>query len=68
MTTQSYSITGMTCGNCVRHVTEAVSAVEGVTSVSVDLETGTATVTSDGPVDDAAVAAAVDDAGYQVAS
>jgi copper ion binding protein len=68
MTTQSYSITGMTCGNCVRHVTEAVSSVEGVSSVSVDLETGTATVTSDGPVDDAAVAAAVDDAGYQVAS
>lgn len=66
MTTTSYAVTGMTCGHCVSAVTTEVSRVPGVTGVDVDLATGTVTVTSDRPLDDAAVRAAVDEAGYQL--
>jgi copper chaperone len=67
MSTASYTVTGMTCAHCVTAVTEEVGALPGVTSVAVDLESGALTVTSDAPVDDAAVAAAVDEAGYALA-
>jgi copper chaperone CopZ len=67
VTTASYTVVGMTCGHCVNAVTEEVSAVPGVTGVDVDLATGGLTVTSDAPVDEAAVRAAVDEAGYSVA-
>jgi copper chaperone len=63
-TTATWTVTGMTCGHCVASVTEEVSEVPGVTDVAVDLETGLLTVTSDAPVDDAAVRAAVAEAGY----
>lgn len=66
MTTQTFSVVGMTCGHCVNAVTEEVTEVEGLTSVNVVLETGTLTVTSDGPIDEAAVRAAVEAAGYTV--
>ena len=65
--TQTYSVTGMTCGHCVASVTEEVQEIAGVQDVSVVLETGAVTVTSDQGVDDAAVRAAVEEAGYQLA-
>ena len=67
MSTSSFTVIGMTCGHCVSSVTEEVSQVPGVTDVDVDLATGGLTVTSDTPVDDAAVQAAVEEAGYSVA-
>ena len=67
MSTQSFTVTGMTCGHCVASVTEEVSEVPGVEQVDVVLETGTLTVTSTEPVDAAAVEAAVVEAGYQIA-
>jgi len=67
MTTSSYTVTGMTCSHCVASVSEEVGAIEGVTDVAVDLPTGAVTVTSDQPVDDAQVRAAVEEAGYQLA-
>ncbi|SFD03954.1 copper ion binding protein [Nocardioides terrae] len=67
MSTQSYVVTGMTCAHCVASVTEEVSDVNGVTAVAVDLETGALQVTSDQPVPDEAVRAAVEEAGYQLA-
>ena len=67
MTTTSYTVVGMTCGHCVNAVTEEVSAVPGVTGVDVDLASGGLTVTSQAPVDEAVVRAAVEEAGYQVA-
>ena len=67
MTTATYTVTGMTCGHCVSAVTEQVTAVPGVTGVDVDLASGRLTVTSDSPVDDDAVRAAVDEAGYELA-
>ena len=67
-TTSTYTVTGMTCGHCVAAVTEEVSKLDGVTKVAVDLASGQVSVESDGPLDDVAVAAAVDEAGYEVAS
>ncbi len=67
MTTASYTVVGMTCGHCVSAVTEEVSEVPGVTGVDVDLASGGLTVTSEAPVDDSAVRAAVEEAGYSLA-
>jgi copper chaperone CopZ len=60
----SFTVSGMTCGHCQRAVTEEISAVPGVDSVTVDLPTGTVTVTTSCPVDRADIAAAVEEAGY----
>jgi copper chaperone len=67
MTTTSWTVTGMTCEHCVRAVTEEVSGVAGVTDVDVDLASGGLTVTSDAPVDEGTVRAAVEEAGYELA-
>ena len=62
------SIEGMACMHCVKHVQEALAAVPGVQEVTVDLEGKSATVSVDGSVTDAALKAAVDEAGYQAVS
>jgi copper chaperone len=67
MTTSTYTVSGMTCEHCVRAVTEELAKLDGVGSVEVDLATGAVTVASQAPLDDRAVAAAVDDAGYELA-
>jgi len=71
MTTQSYSVTGMTCGHCAGAVTDELKALDGVTAVDVELVTGgtsTVTVTSEAPLDAATVADALDEAGdYRIA-
>ena len=64
MSTETYTVTGMTCGHCVASVTEEVSELPGVSDVSVDLESGRLTVTAEPPVDAAQVRAAVEEAGY----
>jgi copper chaperone len=66
MSTSTYTVTGMTCGHCVASVSEEVGQIAGVSQVDVDLPTGTVTITAECPVDDAAVRAAVAEAGYQV--
>ena len=63
-TTRTWTVTGMTCAHCVASVTEEVTEVPGVEEVSVDLATGTLTVTSTAPLDDADVRAAVEESGY----
>lgn len=67
MSTTTYRVTGMTCDHCVHAVTVEMSKIDGVTAVDVDLTTGAVSVTSDRPLDDADVRAAVDDAGYELA-
>ena len=67
--TSDYTVTGMTCAHCVASVTEEVEEIPGVTDVQVDLVAGgtsTARVSAEGPVDDAAVRAAIAEAGYDV--
>jgi len=67
LTTSTYSISGMTCGHCVSAVTAELWRLPGVGAVEVDLAAGTATVTSEQPLDEAEVRAAVDEAGYELA-
>jgi copper chaperone CopZ len=65
---ETFTVSGMTCSHCERAVTTEISAIDGVSGVSVDLTSGTVTVHADHPVDRAAVAAAVDEAGYTLVS
>ena len=64
--THTYTVGGMTCDHCVAAVKTEVAGLPGVTGVDVDLASGRVTVTSDLPLDQAAVRAAVDEAGYEV--
>ena len=64
MTSTTYAVTGMTCGHCELSVQEELSALDAVTEVHADHKTGQVTVTSTEPLDPAAVAAAVEEAGY----
>jgi copper chaperone CopZ len=69
-TTTTYNVSGMTCGHCVSAVTEELSKLDGVTAVDIDLVAGGTSpvhVSSDAPLDAAAVRAAVDEAGYELA-
>jgi copper chaperone len=65
MTTRTYAVEGMTCGHCAQAITDEVSRVPGVADVAVDLAARTVAVTGE-PVDDDAVRAAVEEAGYTV--
>jgi copper chaperone len=64
--TAVYTVAGMHCGHCERAVRAGVAAVSGVASVEVDLETKLVTITGDS-LDDAALRAAIEDAGYEAA-
>ena len=64
MSTTTWTVTGMTCGHCVKAVTEEISTIVGVTDVVVELESGLVTVTAEVDPTVEAVAAAVDEAGY----
>ncbi|WP_431947611.1 heavy-metal-associated domain-containing protein [Actinacidiphila sp. bgisy167] len=62
----SYSVSGMSCGHCESAVSKEVSALPGVTGITVDAKTGLLTIDSDAPLEEAAVRAAVDEAGYEL--
>ena len=64
MATTEFKVTGMTCGHCEMSVREEVEEIPGATVSQVSHETGRLVVDSDQPVDDAAVKAAVEEAGY----
>ena len=64
----TYTVEGMTCAHCVASVTEEVSEIAGVTSVDVDLDSGSVVVNSDSELDTAVVDAAIAEAGYRLAS
>lgn len=70
MITADYGVQGMTCSHCVSSVTEELSQLAGVRGVSVDLVAGgisRVTVNSETSLDDEQVAAAIDEAGYDLA-
>ena len=71
MATAAYAVTGMTCGHCAHAVTEELTGLAGVSEVTVSLVPGgesTVTVTSDMPLADREIAAALDGAGaYRLA-
>lgn len=64
MTTNEFQVTGMSCGHCEASVRGEVSKLAGVEQIDVSAKTGRLVVTSADPLDDAAVIAAVDEAGY----
>lgn len=64
----TYSVEGMTCAHCAASVKEEVSEVPGVTGVDVDVDTGAVVISSNAELDAAAVDAAIDEAGYRIAS
>jgi copper ion binding protein len=66
VSTTDYTVRGMTCGHCASAVTEELSRIPGVTGVQIDVTAGRVTVEADHPVPADAVAAAVDEAGYEV--
>jgi len=64
--TTTYKVSGMSCGHCEGAVTGELSEIEGVTSVKAVASAGEVTVTSAAQLDDEAVRAAVDEAGYEL--
>ena len=64
MATASFTATGMTCQHCVASVTRELTELAHVTSVSVDLPSGTVTVESDAYIPEDEIIAAIDKAGY----
>ncbi|MFC1525628.1 heavy-metal-associated domain-containing protein [Candidatus Latescibacterota bacterium] len=60
------SIDGMSCQNCVRHVKEALSGLEGVTEVEVSLADNLATVQTAGELSDRLIRDTLDEEGYDV--
>ncbi len=63
MTAYEYQVTGMTCGHCEMSVREEVGEISGVTDIQVSAQTGLLVVTASGDIEDAAVLAAVEEAG-----
>ncbi|QKW08814.1 heavy-metal-associated domain-containing protein [Streptomyces sp. NA04227] len=64
--TAVYRVSGMTCGHCEGAVAAEISALAGVTSAVASASAGTVTVVSAAPLDEEAVRAAVDEAGYEL--
>ena len=60
------NVSGMTCGHCVSAVTMELSLLPSVTEVVVDLESGQVTITSDAALEQAQLATAIDEAGYEL--
>ncbi|WP_327428862.1 MULTISPECIES: heavy-metal-associated domain-containing protein [unclassified Streptomyces] len=64
--TTVYQVSGMSCGHCEGSVSGEISGIAGVSSVKAVASTGEVTVVSAAPLDEAAVRAAVDEAGFEL--
>ncbi|MFI8822407.1 heavy-metal-associated domain-containing protein [Streptomyces sp. NPDC053431] len=64
--TTVYQVKGMTCGHCEGAVSAEISEIAGVSSATAVAATGLVTVVSSAPLDEEAVRAAVDEAGYEL--
>jgi copper chaperone len=67
VSTATYNVPGVSCAHCKQAIEGEVSQVQGVESVDVDLEAKTVTVDAE-PLDEQAIIAAIDEAGYEVAA
>jgi copper ion binding protein len=65
-TTATYTVAGMSCEHCVNAVSGELLKLAGVSAVRVDLERGAVEVTSDHELAEPDVAAAIDEAGYEL--
>jgi copper ion binding protein len=61
--TMTFDVRGMTCDNCVQHVTKAVREVAGVREVKVELASNSAKV--DGDFDEKQIIEAIEEEGYE---
>lgn len=66
MDTITYTVPGMTCGHCVSAVRGEVERLDGIEAVEIDLDTKLVVVRGEG-LDDPAIRAAIDEAGYEAA-
>lgn len=64
---QTIHVTGMTCQNCVRHVTQALASLPGVRSADVDLASGNARLETERELPAEELRSALDEAGYELA-
>ncbi|MFD3731179.1 heavy-metal-associated domain-containing protein [Streptomyces sp. NPDC058632] len=64
--TAVYKVSGMSCGHCEGAVSGEISEIPGVASVKAVAATGEVTVVSAAPLDEEAVRAAVDEAGFEL--
>jgi copper chaperone len=64
MSTIDLEVEGMSCGSCVKHVTQALQPLSGVSAVAVDLQSGRVRVNGEFPQGSAALVAALTAAGY----
>jgi copper ion binding protein len=62
------TVAGMSCGHCVSSVRSEVGQIPGVTAIDVDVASGTVVIDSTGPLEEAAIRTAVEEAGYRLAS
>ncbi len=67
MSTTAITVAGMSCGGCASSVRAELTTVPGIIDVDIDISSGTVTIDSEAPVDAAAIRAAVEEAGYQLA-
>jgi copper chaperone CopZ len=63
MAEKTFTVEGMTCDNCVQHVTKALQQVPGVTAVKVDLTSKSARV--EGEFDEQRIVDAIEEEGYE---
>lgn len=66
MINADFNVQGMTCGHCAQAVTSELKKIAGVSDVQVSVETGVVSVESASALDVEAVAAAIDEAGYEL--
>ncbi|MEU1496178.1 heavy-metal-associated domain-containing protein [Streptomyces sp. NPDC005732] len=64
--TAVYQVSGMSCGHCEGSVSGEIAGIPGVSSVQAVAATGEVTVVSAAPLDEEAVRAAVDEAGFEL--
>lgn len=67
MTTTEITVVGMTCDHCVHRVSGELTALDGVTSVDVNLESGAVAIQSAQALSSAAIRDAIEEAGYELA-
>jgi copper chaperone CopZ len=65
-TTVVYAVSGMSCGHCEKAIGEELAALPGVTAVTAEAASGRVSVSSSSPLDEEAVRAAIDEAGYEL--
>jgi copper chaperone len=65
--TRSFTVTGMSCEHCARAVRAEVGKLPGITDIDVDVTAGAVRISGEPLPDDAAVRAAIQEAGYEFA-